>query len=182
MNAESGFQPSPSNALNCMALLVLVQAPDRMFLSSDSCYWCVVQSRQRLWGPIVDAAEPRPSQGTHSLLFCLSVAKPLEPTFTARLSRKTKNYKWKTRAVKWRQLCVTFFSSFLPSETGRLRKVIFSLLDEYIFIFRFPRLFLLQHEAVFFHMQQSFSSSLEEAMVPLLFQAYYPNRCQYATG
>lgn len=135
-----------------MSLIVLVQAPDRMRLSWKSCFQWVVQSEQQLWGPSVDAAEPRPRQGTHSPFIrscCASLSpNPWSRPSAARLSRKNKNYKWKTRAVKWRQLCafnVTTYKETPPlpplfslTETGRLRGFTFSALDEYIF--RFPRL------------------------------------------
>lgn len=104
------LRPSLSNALHCMSLIVPVQAPDRTILSWESCYSVSCPITAAALGSLGRhgraRAPPWTSFTIQSLLFCLSVAKPLEPTFAARLSRKNKSYKWKTRAVKWQQLCV----------------------------------------------------------------------------
>lgn len=183
------LRPSLSNALNCMSLIVLVQAPDRTLLSWEPCFQRIVQSWQRLWGPLVNAAEPRPHQGPHSP-FIRSCSASLSPNLWSRPSQPGCPVKVKTTSGKQEQwngdnsvfLMLLLIKETPPplffSETGRLRDFIFRTGWVY---FQVSTVFLLQPEAVFFHIQQRFGSFLEGAMV-LLFQTYYPNHCQCATG
>lgn len=104
-------------------------------------------------------------------------SRPLQPGRPV----KNKSYKWKTRAVKWRQLHVfnisshkknpTPFSFF--SDTGRIRVFAFWKLDECIF--RFPRSFtvwgcLFPHLAgVWFHFGKGQCCSFFFSYIILIF-------------
>lgn len=133
-------------------------------------------------GPSDTATVPKRAPA-RDFIFCLAAAKPLEPNLWP---AEIKNYKCKTRAVKWRQVRVTsrntrnsqFLRWFLVSQGQKGRET--------------PRFFqrcmrTLSHPAA---AQRPSFSTFSGASVPfwkrqmvlLLIQAYYPNRCQCATG